>query len=228
MQKIVKWFTNYWYYYKWYTIAAAFILFVVVFCVVQCSVQDKYDIHLTYAGADMISNDIDDIRSALRATFTTRSEKESNGISVRDIVWVNSETAAEYIKNGVFFDPKQNQDNEKLLFNEIASGNSFVYILDRQQYEKLKADGVFAPLSDVFGIKTPEHAIDEYGIDFKATAFASYFDVFKDWRGDLVLCLRSGTLFESLINRLKSSEQYKKSYELHKQVFIDIVEFEVK
>ena len=96
MQKIIKWFNKYWYYYKWYTIATAFVLFVVIFCVVQCSAQDKYDIHLTYAGADIISNKIDDIRSAVRATFTTKQEKESTGISVRDIVWINDELAQEY------------------------------------------------------------------------------------------------------------------------------------
>ena len=211
MQKIIKWFKNYWYYYKWQVIVAAFLLFVVTFCVVQCSTQDKYDIHFTYAGPDHISNQIDDIRSAVRAVFTTREEKVSNGISVRDIVWVNDALAAEYQKNDVYFDPKTNSDNAKLLYNEAASGNSFIYIIDKQQYERLKADGVFSPLSDVFGDKTPDGAIDDYGIDFLDTDFAKYFDVFKEWKGELVLCLRSGTLSESLINRLKGSKQYEKA-----------------
>ena len=98
---------------------------------------------------------------------------------------------------------------------------------DRQQYEKLKASGIFAPLSEIFGTSVPDTAIDEYGIDFKSTGFAGYFDCFKEWNGDLVLCLRSGTLAESLINRVRGSKAYKRSYDLHKMIFADIVRFKV-
>ena len=177
--------------------------------------------------ARQIISSIEGIGGEINA-YTTKEEKSAGGISVRDIIWVNDALAAEYVNNGVFYDAKQNTDNATLLFNEIASGNSFIYILDRQQYEKLKKDGVFEPLSDVFGNKTLDCAIDEYGIDFKSTAFAKYFDCYKDWKGELVLCLRSDTLSESLINRLKGSQQYERAYKLHRQIFIDLVEFEVK
>lgn len=227
MQKIIKWFKNYWYYYKWQVVVTAFVLFVVSFCVIQCSTQEKYDIHLTYAGSDVISNQIDDIRAAIRTTFTTKAEKESKGISIRDIVWVNDALAVQYQKEGVYFDAKTNSDNAKLLSTEVASGNSFIYLIDKQQYDKLKESGVFAPIGDIFA-DTPECAFDDYGIYFKQTDFAKYFDVFDEWDDDIVLCLRSGTLSESLINRLKGSKQYEKSYELHKQVFIDIVNFRVQ
>ncbi len=228
MQKIISWFKNYFYYYKWYFIIGAFLLTLTVVLVVQCSSQEKYDVYITYAGPDNISNQVEDIRSSVRSAYTTKEEKSAGGISVRDIIWVNDGLAAEYINNGIYYDPKQNTDNATLLFNEIASGNSFIYILDRQQYEKLKKDGVFEPLSDIFGTKTAECAIDEYGIDFKSTAFAKYFECYKEWKGDLVLCMRSDTLSESLINRLKGSKQYERSYKLHRQIFMDLVEFEVK
>ena len=228
MQKIISWFKNYFYYYKWHFIIGAFLLAVTVVLIVQCSAQEKYDVYITYAGPDNISNQVEDIRSSVRAAFTTKEEKNTRGISVRDIVWVNSELAAQYVNDGVYYDPKQNTDNATLLYNEAASGNSFIYIIDKEQYERLKKDGVFEPLSDVFGDKTLDCAIDEYGIDFKSTAFAKYFDCYKEWKGELVLCLRSATLSESLINRLKGSKQYEKSYNLHKQIFMDLVEFEVK
>lgn len=226
MQKVIKWFKNYWYYYKWQVIVIAFVLFVVVFCVVQCGSQEKYDVYITYAGPDNISNQIEDITIAVRSVYTTKEEKNARGISVRNLLWINSELAAEYVKNGLYYDNQLNTDNAKLLSTEIVSGNSFIYILDKQQYENMKGDGVFSPLSEIFGDKTPNGAIDEYGIDFKSTYFAKYFDTFKEWKGDLVLCLRSGTLSESLINRIKGSKAYEKSFALHKQIFIDIVEFQ--
>ena len=227
MQKIFSWFKNYWYYYKVPVIIAAFALIVVAVCVVQCSSQEKFDVYFTYAGPDNISSQIEDIRSAVRSVYTTKDERSAKGISVRDMIWVNDALAAQYIRDGVYFDPTVNTENEKLLFNEIASGNSYIYILDRQQYEKLKANGVFAPLSDIFGVNVPETAIDEYGIDFNKTDFFGYFECFREWKGELVLCLRSGTLAESLINRVRGSRAYAKSYALHKQVFTDIVRFTV-
>ena len=228
MQKILSWFKNYWYYYKVRVLIAAFLLIVVIVCVVQCASLEKFDVYLTYAGPDNISSQIDDVRAAVRSTYTTKDEKFAKGISVRDIIWVNDSIAAEYVRDGVYFDPSVNADNEKLLYNEAASGNSFIYIIDRQQYERLKADGVFAPLSEIFGVEVPDCATDDYGIDFKSTDFAKYFEVFREWKGDLVLCLRSGTLSESLINRLRGSASYERSYKLHKQIFIDIVRFEVE
>lgn len=227
MQKIIHWFKNYWYYYKWRVIIAAFALFVVLFCVIQCSVQEKFDVYITYAGQDNIKDQINDITAAIRKTYTTKEEKETKGISVRNIIWINDKLAAEYRNKDIYFDATENNSNAELLKTEAVSGNSFIYILDKQQYVRLRDSGIFEPLSAVFGENTPETAVDEYGIDFMSTNFAKYFDVFKEWKGELVLCLRSGTLAESPINKLKGSGKYQKSYDLHKQIFKDIVEFSV-
>ena len=41
---------NFWYHYKWHTIAAIFALFVIIVCTVQCASNTKYDIQILYAG----------------------------------------------------------------------------------------------------------------------------------------------------------------------------------
>ena len=48
--KIVKWFRNYWYYYKWTVIGIAFALFVIIFCTLQTCSSDSPDITFLYAG----------------------------------------------------------------------------------------------------------------------------------------------------------------------------------
>ena len=228
LQKVIKWLKNYWYYYKWRVIVIAFVLAVVIFCVVQCSMQEKYSIFITYSGPDHISLRIDDIRSAVKSTFKSDAEKNAQSISVRDIVWVNSKLAAKYQDEGIYYNAAQNSDNAKLLDVEAASGDSFIYILDSEQYERLKRQGVFAPLSEIFGTDIPASAYDEYGIKFKDTEFASYFPCFADMSDDLILCLRTKDLSASLINTMKGKKAYEKSYALHKTVFIDILRFEVK
>lgn len=228
MQKIVTWFKNYWYYYKWRVIAAAFILIIIVFCTVQCATQERYAIFITYAGPDHISLRIDDIRGAVRSAFTTDGEKNAGSISVRDIIWVNSGLAVKYQNEGIYYNAAQNEDNAKLLYNEAAAGDSFIFIIDKEQYARLKGEGLFTPLSEIFGADIPVSAYDECGIKFKDTEFASYFSCFEDMSDDLILCLRTKELSVSLINRLKGKSAYERSYVLHKQIFTDIVNFKVK
>ena len=228
LQKILNWFENYWYYYKWRVIVAAFLLVVILFCVVQCATQERYAIFITYAGPDHIAARIDDIRSAVKSTFTTDEEKNAGGISVRDIIWVNSKLAVKYTEEGIYYNAAQNADNAKLLYNEAAAGDSFIYIIDREQYLRLKGEGLFTPLSEVFGNNLPAAAYDECGVKFKDTGFAKFFSCFEDLDEDLILCLRTKELSVSLVNRLKGKRAYERSYSLHKQIFTDIVNFEVK
>ncbi len=228
MQKVFAWFKNYWYYYKWRVLAVGFILAVLIFCAVQCAVQERYAVYITYAGPDNISTRIDDIKNAVKMTYTTDEEKNAGGISVRDIVWVNSKLAVKYQQDGIYYNNAQNADNAKLLYNEAAAGDSFIYIIDAEQYARLKGEGLFTPLSEIFGKDIPDTAYDEYGIKFKDTEFASYFPCFEDLNGDLILCLRTKELSVSLVNRLKGKSAYEKSYALHKQIFTDVVNFEVK
>ena len=68
--KITKWFHNYWYYYKWKVIVAAFLIFIVVISSVQVCNNTKQDIQILYAG-QFPSADIEvpNIRAAFEAVM---------------------------------------------------------------------------------------------------------------------------------------------------------------
>ena len=52
---ISKKLENYWYHYKWHTLAALFVLIVTVVIIVQCSSRQSYDVYILYAGDKAIS-----------------------------------------------------------------------------------------------------------------------------------------------------------------------------
>ena len=49
--RFAAWFENFWYHYKWHTIAIFFIIIVVTICTVQMCSKEEYDIHIIYAGS---------------------------------------------------------------------------------------------------------------------------------------------------------------------------------
>ena len=46
---------NFWYHYKWHTIAAIFVLVVSIVVIVQCASREKYDVYILYAGDKAVS-----------------------------------------------------------------------------------------------------------------------------------------------------------------------------
>lgn len=50
MKKIINWFKNYWYYYKWRTLIIGFFVICAIVMVPQVITKVDYDIHILYAG----------------------------------------------------------------------------------------------------------------------------------------------------------------------------------
>lgn len=48
--RFTRWAENFWYHYKWHTIAAMFVLFAVVVCSVQMCSKEEADVNVLYAG----------------------------------------------------------------------------------------------------------------------------------------------------------------------------------
>ena len=55
--KFLKWLDNYWYHYKWPTIAVAFFVVVIAVCLIQSITIEKKDILITYAGPTSLTGD---------------------------------------------------------------------------------------------------------------------------------------------------------------------------
>ena len=54
-QSFSKWLDNFWYHYKWHTIAVIFVLAVAIVCTVQLVNRSDYDAVIAYAGSKNVS-----------------------------------------------------------------------------------------------------------------------------------------------------------------------------
>lgn len=60
------WWSYFWYYYKWHTIAFAFVLILLVTTLVQCANRIHYDLQVTYAGETVYTDQsIDALEAAM-------------------------------------------------------------------------------------------------------------------------------------------------------------------
>ncbi len=64
--KFLKWLDNFWYHYKWHTIAVAFLLMVFVVCFVQCASRESTDMTVSFCGnATLSENEMEAISKIL-------------------------------------------------------------------------------------------------------------------------------------------------------------------
>ncbi len=217
MKKIINWFKEYGYYYKIHFIIGAFALLMAVVITIQVVTKVDYDIYVTYLGPIAHNTDsLDSIEKAMISTLDDDLKKEVKEISIRDIVYLNTELFSESRDNDMFVSATSNSDAVKLLNNEIAVGDSYIYIIDKEQYDKIKLTGALSKLSDVL-TDVPSYA-DVYGIPLKKTPFGQSFACFANYREDMILCLRANTA-DSAVSALKGSETVQAEFDHHRKVF---------
>lgn len=223
MEKIKNWFHNYWYYYKWYTVVFFAVLLIVIICAVQCSTGVDYDLYMTYASHSPIMNTLNPIRDAVKETLTEEQKETVQNIAIRDMIYINSEKAKEYLKNDLFYSPEQNSDVVRTLQTELIAGDSYIYLLDKELFAIYEKSGVFAKLTDIFD-KVPDIAYGEYGILFSQTELYRANACFQNWGDDVILCLKAEQS-DSAIGTLRGREKQIRTYNLHKDVFIGMVNY---
>ncbi|MBR5817056.1 MAG: hypothetical protein IKY62_00265, partial [Clostridia bacterium] len=78
---------NFWYYHKWHTIIAVFLIITITVCALQLSGKESYDIHIMYAGPKEFKRtssdgDIPEYANALASIKRVASDFDGNGEDV--------------------------------------------------------------------------------------------------------------------------------------------------
>jgi hypothetical protein len=191
--KFLRWWDNYWYHYKWHTIIAAFVIFLIVFIVGQQASDPKQDIIVTYCGPmSFLSAETEDLREAMNRImpedFDENGEKYAE--IVRYAVYSEAELEADRLAHdgqgtvNLAFNAKQMTD-----FNTFMSfGECSVYLLSEYMYEYVKPRGALKPLADALG-ETPEGAHDEYSVYLKDTPYYALEPALQRLPEDTLVCI---------------------------------------
>lgn len=168
--KFLKWLDNYWYHYKWPTIAVAFFAIVIAVCLVQSITNKEKDILVTYAGSTTLKADEKlDIERVLSENLPEGfGNKGSEGVAgLISYIIYSKEQIVDMHSKEMYVDADFNTKEYSTLNSQYKTGNGSVYMLERWLYDELVAsdtDGKrLKPLKEIFGY-VPECAIDEYAI----------------------------------------------------------------
>ena len=163
---------NYWYHYRFRTIAAAFIIFVVIWGIIMAVGRTGEDITIGYVGEHLYTQEqAEDAGVKLSACL----DLDLDGNGETEIMLVQyqyladsqiKELAADAEKKGLEFSyyPEVNSHNYELFENELATGNTSVWMVSPEVYEMMDKS-MLMPISEVLGYVPEKGVVDEYAIN---------------------------------------------------------------
>ena len=221
--KVVSWFKNYWYYYKWRVIAALFIVIVLGVCIGQSCANSSIDIKVIYGGTyPSAGNNVPGMEAALSSVipdgYTEDGKKRAAMIMFN---YYTDEQIIEAKKKDplINIDPNNNRQELGKFKDSVISGDAYLCILDPSLYAVLDELGLVADLREVLGY-VPENSVDGKAIRLSDTDFGSYYEGFKNLP-ETYVCVRLPAVIQNATGKGKGSHEF----EAAKEMFKNIVEF---
>lgn len=199
--KFLAWLDNFWYHYKWQTIAIAFIVIVLGTCIIQFASTPKSDILFTYAGPKEFITAPEE-KAGISSTLSTISQKVygKDSRATLNSFLIYSKEQIQKIESELDENGKQKyvvdtafNTSEMNNFDEFSkSGASFILLLDPSVYQRfLNESGEserLVELSAVYG-STPNGALDKYSVRLGDTQAYQSIAELRALPADTVVCL---------------------------------------
>lgn len=219
--------SNFWYHYKWHTIAVLFVLFVVIICMAQCAGNTRYDIQVLYAGNHAFGRVSEDggyseYMTTVSSLKEFAEDHDKNGeinISLLDLYLLTADEIAELEKN-----PDSNQlsyqllqENASMLKNNLDMSDYYVCFLSERlfiQYSEGDENlGRFAKIADYTTEGKEYDFVSEHGIRLSSLDVKNLPGISSLDAEDTVVCIRKVSAMSSMFTKNQSEEQFRRSEE---------------
>lgn len=222
--KLLSWLDNFWYHYKWHTIAIAFILVVLVTVLVNCINTPKSNVIFTYAGPkEFVTAPAEKIAINSALSNVSKEVYGEKAVASLNSFLIYSREQIEEIESEL--DENGNQKykvdtafntSEMNSFDEFSkTGASFILMLDPSVYQRmLDQNGEserLVELSAVFG-STPEGARDKYSVRLGDTEAYQSIPELRALPADTVLCLHARLILSTSKNEYDDHVEIFKSF----------------
>ena len=220
---------NFWYYHKWHTVIALFVILAIVICSFQMCSKESYDIYIMYAGGhefkrSSANGDVSEYTKALSSLKQVCSDFDGDGtvsVSFVNLYVPSNEEMAEAQKN-----PGKElnytliaQDKEKLDSNILYS-DYYVCIITKDVYDKYKTVQeleMFTPLAQYASEGSERVFYTDSAVYLSSTKLSS-LPVFSNLPEDTLICLRTKSAIASHFSKEQTEEQYRRSVEVIKNI----------
>ncbi len=197
--KVALWFENYWYYYKFHTIVAVFILFVLTVCFVQCANKETGDLTVTFAGSYALSGEErENFMDAVNAV-APKDEESGKKLSVSlssYAIFTEEELRAMYIDpetgalNSGYYQAKQYNTEQLEAFSTfLKTGESPILFINSFVFEEQNISEIAMPLKDLYGEELPASACNAYAVRLGDTDFYRYYAAVQVLPADTLVVL---------------------------------------
>lgn len=218
---------NFWFYHKWHVLLVAFVLFVVLVCVLQSRENKKDDVTLMFAGPyKLTATEVAALRAGLNDVMPEDFNGDGEIYAEMVMMQIYSEAQEAEIRatpDGEvppyrgYIDSYYNDEQVTSFDNLIMAGEYSICVLDPWLYERVKSAGGFRTLTDVLGY-VPESAVDEYGILLADTEFAQMYPVCQVLPEGTVICLRNKGVMSSIVNKKKTDHEYTNAEDMFRAI----------
>ena len=212
---------NFFYHYKWHTIAALFILIISIVIGLQMCSKDDYDAYILYAGGYSISRKADsDVAEYVKITSALERVTEdfdNNGEKKATLLDLYAPTPEEQLEEGKDSLTNFTLENFSTLEYELFSGSDYyVCFLSEYNYNKYKVwDGVsiFTPLAPyAHGNESLEY-YDECAVYLSSTEFYKLEGV-SSLPPDTLVCLRALSSVASFFDKRDNKKMFERGEDL--------------
>lgn len=210
--KFSVWIENFWYHYKWHTVAVLFALLVLVVCTVQLCERESYDALVLYAGNKDISrtsqngdvSEYSSLRTALKSVVDDFDGDGEKSVGLEALFWMSNEQIKEFQASKAPGDELSYSvisSNHETLNNIMMSNEYFVCFMSEDLYEYYigteDGDDRFMPLDSLADTDTElRYYTDDKGNVHKNAVYLSDTGFYSlpgvsDLPEDTVIVLRS-------------------------------------
>ncbi len=219
------WFENFWYHYKWHSIVALFVVFVIVVCTLQMCKKEDHDVYVLYGGGKYISRQVEDGNFCEFDVITSSFKevtKDYDGDGKISPVFYNVfllsdeeiKAAGDDADLSILY--KNNQEFRDLML----SSSYYICFLSEDLYlEYAKNEGVFCPIAPY------TNGLELNYLDEGAVYLNSPNLIFNTLPGicdlpeNTVICLKSKTAFSGSGFGKESKQQFERSEESLRAIF---------
>lgn len=240
--RFAGWLENYFYHYKWHTLAAIFVIIAVLVCSIQMCSKESVDVYIMYAGqrdikSIRLENDVQEytkVQKSLSEAVRDFDEDGSVNISLEALYMLSNdeilkieEEIAEKKANGEEVEEINLSvlvENNQIFKEKVLYSEYYVCILSESLYNAYKVvEGVkiFVPLESFVKKGGSVSYLDDSAIYLNSLDFGKLPGL-SQMPDDTVVALRSMSAVSAHFNKKDNEELYERS----KEVIENILNYE--
>lgn len=220
----MSWLDNFWYHYKWHSIAALFLIICILVCSLQMCAKDPIDFHIMYAGNTEVQRTSKDgdipaynkLKAALSAYVSDFDGDGNTVLTVTTYFSLSPEEISEADSNpATEVNHSLLSQDAEALSTRLRIGEYYLclvspYVL--QTYGKAGDVSVFAPIKQYAPAEGDLEYYNEYAVKLSSTAlYKNNPEVREILPEDTLICIRINSAMGAAFNGAQNAEYYARA-----------------